>query len=93
MTDFKCWNILLEKLNAEKLSDKRAAKLADEFDYITERIFILRAETPVNILDKIFVLKYFVRSGACETAYLAAESVERDLNFMRLAELLKRPTT
>lgn len=88
MSNFKRWNNLLQKLNAEKLSDKRASKLAVDFDAATARLFVLRAKCWPEILDKIFVLKYFIRSGAHETAGLAAESLERDLNHIRLAELL-----
>lgn len=84
MTDIARWKALLEKLNAEKLSDQRAERLSREFDAVTRRIFNSRE----SILDKVFMLKYFVRSGARETACLGIASIEKDLNFIRLAELL-----
>ena len=84
------WKKLLEILNAEKLSDKAALKHAAQFDAVTERIVILRAEKLTNILDKIFVLKYFVQSGARDTASIGIASIEKDLNLMRLSELLER---
>lgn len=90
--DLALWTKLLEKLNAEKLSDRSARKYAAQFDAVTERIFILRAISATDILSKIYVLKYFMCSGARDAACLGIASIEKDLNFLRLTELLERPT-